>query len=99
MIMDVCSNKTYDANIAASNNVLWQGECRKLAADFSPQHEFAKERDLKTAGESIIHTPYYDSSVDNQTAFLLSQYAAYKLAALDTTLINDSSLLSAVLNS
>ena len=96
-VIDVCSNSTYDP-VTPSYPLLDHGDCRKLAADFSPSSEFANERDI----HRVLFAAPHDASEasDKQAHYLLDQYAAYKLAALAAQpWLSDQSLFSSLLNS
>ena len=83
----ICANHHYDGSKVGSRRVLNDYERAGLVTEFSVDPEIAEPRSVKLAiyGEPILQQQSLVDLGDSRIHFLLDEYAAYKLAALEAT--------------
>lgn len=98
----VCNSRLYDCGKTAhlSGPILTPLESALICEEFSLHPEIAEQRSVKIAlyGDRVEYTPV-NQKLREPVEFLLNEYAAYKLAALEGTQwsLNDALILSAVM--
>jgi hypothetical protein len=88
ILREVCQSGTFDCQKVASSR-LNTDEAERLFLEYGTDYDCAEERHIKVAmtGERIVD-PLPLSKVSLPALHLLKEYAAYKLAALDTGLMD-----------